>query len=60
MADAGVRLWQNGCVALPVWPQCATLFLSVPEGMGMWQTLGLGHLGQPPHFLSSINRDDGA
>ena len=33
---------------------------SVAEGMGMWQTLGLGHLGQLLHFLSSINCDDGA
>ena len=60
MADGRVRLWQNGYVALPVWAHCATLFPTVPEGMGMWQTLGLGHLGQPLHFLSSINCDDAA
>ena len=27
--------------------------------MGMWQTLGLGHLGQLVHFLSSIIHHDG-
>ena len=41
--------------------QCAigACHSSVPQGMGMWQTLGLGHLGQLVHFLSSIIHHDG-